>query len=85
MVSFPRQRGPVIGTPGLCWLVQGVVLRFSLPTPLCTQIVHPMPRRVSVCLQPNTSTPPSGVLVVHHVPPPPPSPLKRYISVEGAR
>ena len=47
----------------------GVVFRFLLPTPLRTQVVHPMPRRVSTCVRPYTSTPPSGVLVVHHVPP----------------
>ena len=53
-----------------CWytrvvlIAAGLVLRFLLPTPLRTQVVHPMLRRVSVCMQPNTSTPPSGVLVV---------------------
>ena len=47
----------------------GVVSRFLLPTPPRTQVVHPMPRHISMCMRPNTSTPPSGVLVVHHVPP----------------
>ena len=47
----------------------GVVLRCLLPTPLRVQVVHHMPRRVSVCVRPKCSTPPHVVLVVHHPPP----------------
>ena len=68
LVSLPRQRRPVIST-GVVLIGVGVILRFLLPTPLHTQVIHPMPRRFAVCMQPNTSTPPSGVLVVHHMPP----------------
>ena len=56
---------------GVVLVGAGVVLSFLLPTPLRTRVVHPMPRRVSVCVRPNTSIPPSGVLVVHPVPPGP--------------
>ena len=38
----------------------GLVIRFLLPTPLHVQVVHQMPRRVSVCVRPNCSTPPSA-------------------------
>ena len=49
-----------------------VALRFLLPTPLRTQVVRHMPRRVSMCVRPNTSTPircPGGALCLvppHH-------------------
>ena len=39
-------------------VVAGVVLRSLLPTPLGVQVVHHVPRRVSVCARPNCSTPP---------------------------
>ena len=41
-----------------------VVLQFLVPPPLRTQVVHHMPRRVSLRVRPNTSTPLSG----SHVP-----------------
>ena len=69
LVSRSRSWSPVVGTLGLVLVGVGVVLRFLLPTPLRTQVVHHMPRRVSVCVRPNTSTPPSSFLVVHHAPP----------------
>ena len=50
-------------------VVVGVVLRFLLPTPLHVQVVHHMPRRVSVCVRPNCSSSPPVLLVVRHLPP----------------
>ena len=38
----------------------------TFPVGMVSSRLH-MPRRVSVCMRPSTSTPPSGVLVVHHV------------------
>ena len=72
LMSFPRERGLVVGTLGVVLVVAGVVLRFWLPPPLHIQVAHHMPRRTSVCVRPNCSTRPRVVLVVHHVPPPPP-------------
>ena len=45
MVSFPRQRCPVVGVLGVV-LVAGAVLRFLLPTPLHGQVFHHIPRRI---------------------------------------
>ena len=69
VVSFPYERSPVFGKLGVALVVAGVVLRFLLPTPLHTRVVPCMPRRVSVCVRPNCSTPPRVVLVVPHLPP----------------
>ena len=49
------------------------------PPPLRVQAVPHVPRRVSVCVGPNTPPPPpspSGVRVVHHAPPPPRGPAR---------
>ena len=54
---------------GVVLVVAGVILQFLLPTALHAQVIHHMPRRVSVCLRPNCSTHRHVVLVVHHLPP----------------
>ena len=33
LVSFPRQRSPVVGTMGLCWLVRGSLCGFAAHSP----------------------------------------------------
>ena len=54
--------GPSRWRTGGVLVVVGVVLRPLLSTPLHVQVVHHMPRRVSVCVGPNHPTPPRGHL-----------------------
>ena len=35
---FPRSRGPVVGAPGSCWWLRGVVLRWYGPVPSASRL-----------------------------------------------
>ena len=67
---------PVVGAPGVVLVVAGVVLQVLLPTPLHVQVVHRMPRRVSVCPEGGIRGP--GQHPPNHPLPPPPPRQKNY-------
>ena len=50
LVSFPRQRGPVVGTLWVVLVVAGGRFTGVLPTPLHVQVVPHISRRVSACV-----------------------------------
>ena len=67
-MSLPRERGPVVGAPGVVLGVAGVVLRCLLPSPLHVLVAPHMPPRGAACAR---SKYPTSPRVVRGYPPPP--------------